>query len=67
MLYQKPALTVQQQIAQLQARGLVIDDLAEATHFLSEVSYYRLSGFGGLCNLIRSTTISNQGHDSVRH
>ena len=45
MLYQKPALTVQQQIAQLQARGLVIDDLAEATHFLSQVSYYRLSGY----------------------
>ncbi len=45
MLYQKPALTVQQQIAQLQARGLVIDNLDEAAHFLSEVSYYRLSGY----------------------
>jgi len=45
MLYGKPALTVSQQISQLQTRGLIINDRAEAIHFLSEVSYYRLSGY----------------------
>lgn len=45
MFYQKPALTVQQQIAQLQSRGLVVDDHTEAEHFLSQISYYRLSGY----------------------
>lgn len=45
MIYNKPATTVQQQIAQLQARGLAISDLPLATHFLSTISYYRLAGY----------------------
>jgi abortive infection bacteriophage resistance protein len=45
MLYQKPALTIPQQIAQLQSRGLLVDDPVEAANVLSEVSYYRLSGY----------------------
>jgi abortive infection bacteriophage resistance protein len=45
MLYQKEALTVEEHIRLLQSRGLEIDDESQATHYLSHVSYYRLSGY----------------------
>jgi abortive infection bacteriophage resistance protein len=45
MQYNKPAYTIAQQIAQLQARGLLINDINEAEHFLSSISYYRLAGY----------------------
>lgn len=45
MNYNKPALPVAAQIAQLQQRGLLINDLPLAGHFLSNVSYYRLAGY----------------------
>lgn len=34
-----------EQIAILQSRGMVIDDMAEAEHCLSRIGYYRLSGY----------------------
>lgn len=45
MFYSKAATTLTQQIAQLQARGLTITDVPSATHFLSNISYYRLAGY----------------------
>ncbi|MXV14313.1 hypothetical protein [Hufsiella ginkgonis] len=45
MIYQKPALTVQQLIAQLEARGLAIADKPLAEHFFLNMSYYRLAGY----------------------
>jgi abortive infection bacteriophage resistance protein len=45
MLYQKEALSVQEHIMLLRSRGLEIDDELQAAHYLSHVSYYRLSGY----------------------
>lgn len=43
--YTKPYLTVPQQIALLEARGMVIADHAKATEYLSRLGYYRLSAY----------------------
>lgn len=45
MRYTKPTTTLQEQIQILRQRGLLIPDVAEAEHFLSNVSYYRLAGY----------------------
>lgn len=45
MIYNKPTLTIDQHIAQLQERGLEIKDLELARHYLTHVSYYRLAGY----------------------
>ena len=41
----KPALTITDQISLLEKRGLIIQDVAKAEHFLYNVSYYRLKGY----------------------
>lgn len=38
-------MSIEQQISQLQGRGLVVDDTATATQLLEEVGYYRLTGY----------------------
>lgn len=43
--YEKPALTIEQQIEQLLARGLVCADLGRLHHYLRHVGYYRLSAY----------------------
>lgn len=43
--YRKPALTVEQQIALLKRRGLVIADKKRTARHLSNVSYYRISAY----------------------
>lgn len=43
--FTKPATTVAQQIALLQAQGMGISDLGQAEHWLRYVSYYRLSAY----------------------
>jgi abortive infection bacteriophage resistance protein len=45
MLYTKEALSIEQQLEQLQERGLEIDDKPLARHYLAHVSYYRLAGY----------------------
>lgn len=45
MIYTKAPTTIQQQIIQLQNRGLAITDVKQAEHFLSNISYYRLAGY----------------------
>lgn len=45
MIYNKPALTFQQQIQLLESRGLTILNKQEAERQLSVVSYYRLSAY----------------------
>ena len=45
MRYDKPALTVDEQIAQLVGRGMVFEDRVRAAHYLRELNYYRLSGY----------------------
>jgi len=43
--YRKPALTFDQQLDQLKARGLVVSDHDHALSQLSTISYYRLSAY----------------------
>jgi len=44
-MYNKPVTTIAQQIQQLKDRGLQISEDQVATHFLSNISYYRLAGY----------------------
>ena len=43
--YTKPALSIDQQIDQLVDRGMMINNRPLATHFLSQINYYRLSAY----------------------
>lgn len=45
MAYVKPYLTVAQQIALLQSRGMAITDIPKASSYLERIGYYRLSGY----------------------
>ena len=42
MKYEKPTLSIEQQIAVLQTRGLIIDDEDEAKNILDKISYFGL-------------------------
>lgn len=41
----KPAKTIQQQIDLLDGRGMQFHNVADAPHFLANISYYRLKGY----------------------
>ena len=43
--YEKPALTYEEQVAQLQNRGLEINNIPRAIHLLESISYYRFSAY----------------------
>lgn len=43
--FDKPPKTTQEHIQLLQARGLQIDDIEQATHYLKVIGYYRLSAY----------------------
>jgi abortive infection bacteriophage resistance protein len=45
MKYQKPPLSIQQQIEKLKQRGLIFHDEEKAAHYLSNISYYRLRAY----------------------
>ena len=45
MKYNKPAIDINQQIALLRKRGLIIADEPAAKFFLHNISYYRLAGY----------------------
>lgn len=45
IVFNKPAFSIQDQIKLLQARGLVVKDVAQAEHWLMHVGYYRLAGY----------------------
>jgi len=45
MKYSKPTLSISQQINHLERRGLIIADRSRAEHYLSNISYYRLSAY----------------------
>ena len=44
-MFEKRAFTIQEQIAQLRSRGLIINPEDEAEHYLSHISYYRLGEY----------------------
>lgn len=41
----KPAKTIDEQIVLLQSRNMLFRQIADASHFLSNISYYRLKGY----------------------
>ena len=43
--FNKPATTYAQQVAQLQLRGMAIQDPAEAAFYLQHLNYYRLAAY----------------------
>ncbi len=45
MNFQKPPISIHEQIQLLKARGLVIKDEKRAAHYLSNISYYRLRAY----------------------
>jgi abortive infection bacteriophage resistance protein len=45
MKHDKPALTFEQQLDKLIARGLVVNDRQKALHYLSHINYYRFAGY----------------------
>lgn len=45
MKFTKPATSIDDQIALLRHRGMVIDDAARARHYLQHISYYRLRAY----------------------
>lgn len=45
MEYKKPPLTYQQQLDLWKSRGLIVTDELKATHYLANISYYRLSAY----------------------
>jgi len=44
-IYTKPPLSISEQVELLDSRGLIIGNKAKAEHYLSFISYYRLSGY----------------------
>ena len=45
-IFCKPAISLEEQVALLKSRGLLIADEAHAKHYLRHIGYYRLSGYG---------------------
>lgn len=45
MKFNKKVLTIPEQIELLQSRGMIINDKEKAAHYLSNISYYRLSAY----------------------
>jgi abortive infection bacteriophage resistance protein len=43
--YSKPALSFEQQVDKLEARGLIVTDRINAAKILTCISYYRFSGY----------------------
>ena len=45
MKFDKPALSIAEQLDLLRVRGLAVPDLEKAAHYLKYIGYYRLSGY----------------------
>jgi abortive infection bacteriophage resistance protein len=45
MIYSKEAFTIEKHLTQLIERGLIISNIEEAKHYLTNISYYRLAGY----------------------
>ncbi|WP_036489636.1 Abi family protein [Myxosarcina sp. GI1] len=45
MKFNKPHLTIEQQLALLEKRGLIVSDRERAKYYLGHLNYYRLSGY----------------------
>lgn len=56
--FSKPAISLDDQVALLQSRGLLIEDEARAKHYLRHIGYYRLSGY----SLVFQVGYNSDGH-----
>lgn len=45
-IFEKPPLSIQQQLELLRSRGLIISDSKNAEHYLMFINYYRFCGYG---------------------
>jgi len=45
MKYANPTLSIDDQVALVKRRGMVIDDEAQAWHALAHINYYRPRGY----------------------
>ena len=43
--YQKPWLSIEEQLRKLEGRGLIVSDRAVAGRFLKYINYYRFAGY----------------------
>ena len=59
--YLKKPLSISDQIALLESRGLFINDKSQAEHFLSIVSYYRLAGYWKTLQSNPTSHLFNEG------
>lgn len=59
--YNKTYLSITDQIAQLQSRGMEFDDIPHAEHYLSHMNYYRLTAYWLPYEQDHATHIFNSG------
>ncbi len=59
--YNKSYLSIADQIAQLQSRGMQFDDIPNAEHYLSHMNYYRLTAYWLPYELEHTTHIFSAG------
>lgn len=57
--YQKPPLTFEDQVVQLDERGLVIQDKLQAKFYLSQINYYQLAAY------FRSFETNHETHEFI--
>lgn len=60
-LFSKPFLTIEEQIEQLKARGMIFSDEFKARHYLQNLNYYRLGGYWLLFESDHSTHMFKEG------
>lgn len=65
MEYSKPPLTYQEQLALLSSRGLVIQHSERAIHYLTNISYYRLSAYAIPLQTKKDVFVSGTTFDDV--
>ncbi len=51
--FAKPAKTFEEQVQLLQSRGMIIDDVQDATFYLQHLNYYRDRGFSSYFLIIQ--------------
>lgn len=63
----KPPLDIDAQLSLLQERGIYIEDKEKASHYLSFIGYYRLSGYIEYLKKPDSNYIDGMTFDSILH
>lgn len=64
--YQKPWLCWSDQVAKLEARGILVENHRAAASFLSHINYYRFSGYSLAFEVARHQLLPNTTFDQIR-